>query len=51
MDNKTFQLFISDAALTFGYIQSLSFALNRAVTKVFVGDFVNLLQPATHGLS
>ena len=33
-DIKTFQLFIGEATVTFGYIQSLSFALKRAVNKV-----------------
>ena len=30
---KTFQLFIGEATLTFGYIQSISFALKRAMSK------------------
>ena len=34
MDIKTFQLFIGEATVTFGDIQSLSFALKRAVNKV-----------------
>ena len=33
-DIKTFQRFIGEATVTFGYIQSLSFALKRAVNKV-----------------
>ena len=33
-DIKAFQQFIGEATVTFGYIQSLSFALKRAVNKV-----------------
>ena len=35
-DMKTFQLFIGEATVIFGYIQSISFALKRAVSKSIV---------------
>ena len=35
-DIKTFQLFIGEATVNFGYIQFPSFALKRAVNKVHV---------------